>query len=373
MSPGSKKNAAPDPAADDAAQTPKAPKAAKTARAPRAAKASPKTAETKKKSKAATGTTAPRRRKKAESAATPAPVLLDLDSALTPKQSNTVLRTAIIVSVVFHLALLTIKFTDPEAINDFFQRSSLEVVLINAQSEEAPTNPQVRAQYDYAGGGDSEEKVYATSSETHSEVFSAGDSFDEIQAELNAAREESMRLLNQVKAQYAQLPPIDPSWGENDPRRRAEEERRRQLSNTIAAIEQRIQEENARPRRMYIGPAARSDAQAMYYDMVRQKIEQRGTESFPQYAGLPLYGSLLMEVVVSPKGQMVSASVLQSSGNAVLDRQAQAIALKAGPFSAAPPELLRVEQNVEFVFVMRFNFLNEGKLTTELMERVNPQ
>lgn len=296
-----------------------------------------------------------------------------LESALDTRESNMFLRVALVVSVVFHLFLLTIKFAGPEAIDDFFRNSPLDVILINAHSDEVPTNPQVLAQHNYAGGGDIEDKsVHASSPLVHSNEFSEGDSFEEIQASLNEARQESIRLLTQVKAQYAQLPPIDPSWGQNDPRRIAEEKRRLQLANAIAAIEQRIREENARPRRMYIGPAARSDAQAMYYDTIRQRIELKGTDNFPQYAGVPLYGSLLMQIIVNPKGQMVEAKIMQTSGNAVLDRQARTIAMQSGPFARAPEELLKTERNVEFVFIMRFNFLNEGKLTTELMERVNP-
>lgn len=289
---------------------------------------------------------------------------------LIPEPSHAVMRIAIIISVVLHLGLLMIKFSDPEKINDFFRSANLEVVIINAVTDEQPTDARLIAQANYAGGGDSNNpNDYATTPYDYAEFSLTGDSFEETQRQLNQARDESMRLLAQVQESYAQLPPIDPSWGENDPRRIAEEERRLELSNKIAAIEQQIREENARPRRMYIGPTARGDAQALYYDTIRRKIELRGTESFPQHAGLPLYGSLLMELVVNPQGNLINARVLQSSGNPVLDRQAQAIAASSGPFQAAPAELLKIEQNVEFVFIMRFNFLNEGRLSAELMER----
>lgn len=290
--------------------------------------------------------------------------------SIIPEPSHAVMRLAIIISVVLHLGLLMIKFSDPEKIDNFFRSVNLEVVIINAVTDEQPTDAKLIAQGNYAGGGDSNNPHdYATTPYDYSEFSITGDSFEETQRQLNQAREESLRLLAQVQESYAQLPPIDPSWGENDPRRIAEEERRLELSNSIAAIEQQIREENARPRRMYIGPTARGDAQALYYDTIRRKIELRGTESFPQHAGLPLYGSLLMELVVNPQGILVNARVLQSSGNPVLDRQAQAIAVSSGPFQAAPAELLKIEQNVEFVFVMRFNFLNEGRLSAELLER----
>ena len=296
------------------------------------------------------------------------------DDELMPAQSNAVLRIAVIVSVVFHLALLSIKFGAPEVINDFFRSSStLEVVLLNRGSEEAPTTPQVRAQVNNAGGGDSDNPDdYATSPTSYAPDAVSGDSvFEDSVAEIHARREETLRYLTQARDGLASLPPIDPSWGQDDPRRIAEEERRQQLLDDIAAIEQALREESARPRRMYIGPAAVSDVKAMYYDTIRKQIEARGTENFPQHEGRPMYGQLIMEIVVNPRGELVSTTVLEGSGNAILDRQAQAIAQNSGPFQSAPAELLRVERNVEFVFIMRFKFLNDGTVHTDQLERVS--
>lgn len=293
---------------------------------------------------------------------------------LMPGQSNRVMRFAVTFSIIFHVALLMVKFADPVAINQFIRTSSLEVLLVNAATQEEPSEAKFVAQSNVRGGENTaNEGMYATSPYDYSPIASPGDSHEDTIQRQNEAREENMRQLTTIKEQFSLMPPIDPSWGENDPRRIAEEERRRLLSDRIAAIEQKIREENSRPRRVYIGPEARSHVQAIYYDSIRKKIEIKGTESFPQHNGMPMYGNLLMEVSVNPEGALVKAAILESSGNAVLDRQAQAIAASAGPFPPAPPELLRVERNIEFVFIMRFKFLNEGKVETELLERVNPQ
>lgn len=292
---------------------------------------------------------------------------------LMPRQSSKVMRFAIGFSIVFHVALMMVKFADPVAINNFLRTSSLEVILVNVTTPEAPTEANFVAPKDSAGGGESvNEGVIPTSPDEYSPISSAGDSWEDVIQQQNLQREQTVRQLTSAKEAFSLLAPIDPSWGADDPRRIAEEDRRRQLSDRIAAIEQKIQEESSRPRRMYIGPAARSHIQAVYYDSIRKKIEVKGTESFPQHNGVPMYGNLLMEVSVNPNGDLAKAVILESSGNAMLDRQAQAIAASAGPFPSAPAELLRVERNVEFVFIMRFKFMNEGRVETELLERSPP-
>ncbi|MGL4667900.1 MAG: energy transducer TonB family protein, partial [Saezia sp.] len=291
---------------------------------------------------------------------------------LMPRQSR-VMRFAIIFSIVFHALLLLVRFADPVAFNSLLQTSSLEVLLINATSQDAPTEAKFVAPKDFAGGGEAvEENIVPTSPDDYSPQASLGDSWEDTIKQQNQVREQTARELTSIKESFSLMPPIDPSWGTNDPRRVAEEERRRLLSDKIAAIEQKIREESSRPRRMYIGPAARSHIQAVYYDSIRKKIELKGTESFPLHNGMPLYGSLLMEVSVNPDGTLAKAVILESSGNAILDRQAQAIAGSAQPFPPAPAELLRVERNVEIVFIMRFKFMNDGRVETELRERVNP-
>ena len=62
-----------------------------------------------------------------------------------------------------------------------------------------------------------------------------------------------------------------------------QEERRRQLLQLLAEIEKRVNEENARPKKRYISPATREEVYAIYYDVLRRKIEERGTRNFPEY------------------------------------------------------------------------------------------
>jgi protein TonB len=95
----------------------------------------------------------------------------------------------------------------------------------------------------------------------------------------------------------------------------AREEKRRQLIKLLAEIERRINEENAKPKKRYISPATREEVYAIYYDSLRRKIEDRGTQNFPQLAGRKLYGELTMIVTVNHDGRVLATEVVEPSGN----------------------------------------------------------
>lgn len=293
-----------------------------------------------------------------------------LISELLTKESNSVLRIAVIVSVVFHLMLLSIKFGGAQALENLFKTKPLEVVLINAQTDEAPSNPQVVSNVDVAGGGESDnERDYASSPDTYAAIFEPGDSFEDIVSKTRAEENKNLQILQTLKDTYNSFKPIDPSWGEDDPRRIAEEDRRRQLADRIAVLDQQVKEVNARPRRLVIAPSAKRDEQALYFDAIRSKIEQKGNDTFPRIGNTPIFGILQIELIVNPQGEFLFAKILESSGNPVLDNQALAIARESAPFKAAPPELLQVEKNLEIAFHMRFNFHKAGEITVELLDR----
>ena len=106
---------------------------------------------------------------------------------------------------------------------------------------------------------------------------------------------------------------------------------------------------------------------AIYYDGLRRRIEDRGTQNFPQLAGQKLYGELLMVVTVNFDGRVLGTEVVESSGNTTLDRRAQAIARAAGPFGAFSAAMRRKADQI--VVVSRFRFTRDETLETKLTNR----
>ena len=60
----------------------------------------------------------------------------------------TTLHWALGLSAVVHAAALTVRFVDPEGFQRVFEDTPLEVILVNAKSNEAPDKAQAIAQAD---------------------------------------------------------------------------------------------------------------------------------------------------------------------------------------------------------------------------------
>jgi protein TonB len=280
------------------------------------------------------------------------------------------LQIALGISIAVHAALLTFRFVDPEGFNRVFEDTPLEVVLVNANLNERPDKAQAIAQASLAGGGDAA-KGRATSPLPPSALTEIGDSAEDTQrqAEFQLLQQQSV-LLSEKKQEVLAMRP--PETQASPAERAAFEERRRQQLKILAEIERRINEENARPRKRYVTPSTREEVFAIYYDVLRRKIEDKGTRNFPTLAGKPLYGQLVLQLTVGFDGHVTDTLVERSSGSALLDKRAQAIARSAGPFGTVPAKVqARLVKNGynRLAFIQTFTFARDGTLETKLVDR----
>lgn len=281
-------------------------------------------------------------------------------------KSPSTLQIALGASIAFHAVLLTARFVDPDRFNRVFQDTSLEVILVNAKSNEKPDFAKAIAQASLAGGGEME-KGRATSPLPPSALMELGDATEDAQRKVDSLQEQQTQLLAQIKKQLASMPPPDPTQPANNPAQAEREEKRKQLVKILAEIERRINEENARPKKRYISPATREEVYAVYYDELRRKIEEKGTVNFPELAGKKLYGELTMIVTVNFDGSVIDTEVVQTSGNLTLDRRAQSIVRGTGPFGKFS-DAMRSKAD-QIVVVSRFKFTRDDTLETKLTSR----
>ena len=281
-------------------------------------------------------------------------------------RSLSTLQIALGASVAVHAVLLTVRFVDPDSFNRVFQDTPLEVILVNAKANERPDKARAIAQSSLAGGGEAD-KGRSTTPLPPSALSEMGDAAEDAQRKIDALQEQQALLLGQIKQALAALPPPDPQQPSNNPEVSAREEKRRQLIRLLGEIERRINEENARPKKRYISPATREEVYAIYYDSLRHKIEDRGTENFPEAAGKKLYGELTMIVTVNFDGRVLATEVVETSGSLLLDRRAQAIARTAGPFGRFSDQMRSKADQI--VVVSRFKFTRDETLETKLTSR----
>jgi protein TonB len=264
--------------------------------------------------------------------------------------------------VALHGLLLAVRLVDPARFDRIFQDTPLEVILVNSQTKAPPDQARAIAQFSMAGGG-TLDKGRASSPLPPSALTDLGEAADAAQRQIDKLQSQQMQLLTQLKQQLAALPP-EVARMVKDPVDAAREEKRRQLVKILGEIEKRISDENERPQKRYVSPATREEAYAVYYDRLRRSIESLGTTAFPSLAGQKLYGELTLALTVNSSGQLLVSEVLQSSGNPALDRQAQSIAARAGPYGRFSPAMLR--QADQIVVVSRFTFARDDTLQTRM-------
>ncbi|MDE1555828.1 MULTISPECIES: energy transducer TonB [Comamonas] len=278
-------------------------------------------------------------------------------------RSMSTLSLTLGVSIAIHAALLTVRFVAPEQFNRVFQDTPLEVILVNAQTQERPEKAQAIAQAALAGGGDAA-RGRATSPLPYSALTAIGDDFEERQKKLDAMQEQQTVMLTQMRKQLSSMPQFDPREQSQQQDREQQEQKRKQLIKLLAEIEKRINEENARPKKRYISPATREEVYAVYYDGLRRKVEDKGTENFPEHKGKKLYGELVMVLTVNHDGRVLDTEIVQGSGIPQLDTRAQAIARAAGPFGHFGPAMRAKADQI--AVVSRFKFTREQTLETNV-------
>ncbi len=271
------------------------------------------------------------------------------------------LHWALLISLALHAALLSLTVSPPSRAERLIEDSPLEIVLVNARTRSRDTNPKPQAlsQSTLLGGGMGHDTARARSPLPNSPLNQMGQHLDTMEQQVTALQTQQSQLLAQVKAQLAQLPTT-----QQEAQRDATQARRRQLLKMLAEIEQRIEVENARPRKRYLSPSTREVSYAQYYDRLRRKIETLGTQQFPQIGTRKLYGDLTMIVTVDSLGRVIGTEVVTPSGQPELDRRAQAIASRAGPFGAFTIDMKR--HTDQLALVSRFSFTRDHRLQTEL-------
>jgi protein TonB len=274
-------------------------------------------------------------------------------------RADRLLPWALGFSLTVHAVLLAVRLTPPEAIDRLVRDTGLEVILVNTESDEkTPAKPKAMAQTNLAGGGETT-KDRSTSPLINSPTTRSGQADNQVQQKIAEKEREQAEMLTRTKQTLAKL-----NASHNTNKDPAIERQRQQLINLLAQIEKRIQEENARPRKRYVSPSTQEASYARYYDVIRRKIETKGTLDFPQSQGQKLYGSLIMVITIDTRGQVISAEVSQSSGNPLLDFHAKQIARNAAPYGPFN-DAMRREMD-QLALVTRFSFDHNNTLQTTL-------
>jgi protein TonB len=254
--------------------------------------------------------------------------------------SDRILMAAFAVSIGLHAGALAIRFVDPELLRLRSTAPPLEIILVNARSESAPSKAEALAQANLDGGGANEHGRRSSPLPNTFEVRD-GDSLESARKVVERLEEEQKKLLAQLKpGDQAQttpardVKPLKADVGSAD-------ETRQRLARMQAEIAKQISDYQKRPRKHHFMPSVSEYRFARYVEDWRGRVEKVGNEHYPDEARGKIYGTLRMTVAVRKDGSLVEATIEQSSGSPVLDRAARRIVKLAAPFPPFPPEISR--------------------------------
>ncbi|MGQ0443047.1 MAG: TonB family protein [Methylophilaceae bacterium] len=308
-------------------------------------------------------------------------------------QTMSAIAIALWVSVLIHAALLAVKF-EPE-LKKFAERlPTLEVVLVNAKTKNAPDKAELLAQANLDRGGNTEadrklktalpaprqkttEIKLKPSSEARSAAKSAKLQAKEAREQKRVAEleKQAQELLTQIKSSHQansnptqDVTSTEPEQGEQ---KAAAKSLNRadliaasiEMDRLEAQIAKQQDEYQKRPKRRFIGARTKEASDAMYLEAWRQKVERIGNLNYPSTAReQKIYGQLRMTVSIKSDGSVELIEINKSSGSPILDEAAKNIVNLAAPFAVFPEEM---KKNTDILGITRtWTFTQEDMLAT---------
>jgi periplasmic protein TonB len=253
------------------------------------------------------------------------------------------LAIALAASVLLHGAVLSIRFGFPDPRRP--PATQLDVVLVNSKTRSAPIKPDVQAQANLDGGGNTDEKRRAKTPLPVLQHDERGRDFTRAARKVEELETRQRQLLSQLKA-ADKVPVQDRAPDEaHDPVPRPSGAELASSALMIARMEaqiaRNIEEYNQRPRRQFVGARAAEARFALYVEHWRQKVEAIGNLNYPEGARGKVYGSLRLTVSINQDGSVASVDLERSSGYKILDAAAERIVTLAAPYAKFPPEIRR--------------------------------
>ncbi len=220
---------------------------------------------------------------------------------------------------------------------------TLDVVLVNWRSEEAPQEADFLAQANQLGGGESTE-VTRPSQNLSTAIPSegAGDMPEQVDSQTLADESDSLQeVISEVdSARPVQQVTRIEQTEEELPSAAELMQQSRQIANLQPNMQRENEWQSRLPRRRFISANTREYEFASYMQAWVAKVERIGNLNYPmEVRRRKLVGNLLMTVGINQDGSVESIAIRRSSGFAELDESARRIVRLAAPYSPLPENI----------------------------------
>jgi protein TonB len=261
-------------------------------------------------------------------------------------QRSRVLYASVAASLLLHAVLLSVHFRFPDETRWRSDSPALDVILVNAKTQQRPARTEALAQANLDGGGDTDQARRAKSPLPVIDPRRPGRDLAQAERRVRELEARQRRLLAQSRVPA-------PGVSAGDERRAPSDEATPRIAGrdlvdlSLAAmrlqaeIDRNLEAYQRRPRKKFIGASAVEYRFAQYEEDWRRKVERVGTVNYPAAARGRLYGNLRMTVTLRADGNVESVELDRSSGLKVLDDAAFRIVRMASPYAAFPPRIRR--------------------------------
>ncbi len=273
-------------------------------------------------------------------------------------------------STLIHLVvILGVTFTMPK-IREMYTLPTLEITLVQAESEQAPADAEFLAQANQAGGGTTETNEVARNPLPVREIGEVNRKLPVMQlpSKPQISAQKATEVLAQETANKT-VEQVEPEPEKMDPQTAPENlgflarpEPTQERARLIAEIDRVWNEYQQRPRHKFLNARTREYKYAAYMKAWEAKVERIGNLNYPEEAKRRgLSGHLRLDVALNPDGSVNDITVRRSSGHTLLDDDAKRIVHLAAPFAPFPPN---IREETDILHITRTWRFNDGALSS---------
>ncbi|HIE01060.1 MAG TPA: TonB family protein [Thiotrichaceae bacterium] len=283
---------------------------------------------------------------------------------------------ALVIAALIHYAIIYgLGFAMPKSAQPL--NTTMEVILVQKRTEQAPKKADYLAQVSYEGGGERLEDVRPSTptiapfpDQTAELVFTPpppqiAAAPTEYQFQILTTDESSP---DQVAAQTEVIPPDEPAEQGYDSQNLVFKDfvaentlfintRAMELASLQAELNEQFEEYAKRPRKKFINASTQEYKYANYMETWRKKIEQVGNANYPEMARhQKLSGNLILDVAINADGTLHQIELKDPSKNNIFNEATLQIVHHAAPFEPFPEEIRKDTDILHITRTWKFRY-----------------
>lgn len=273
--------------------------------------------------------------------------------------------TFFLAALLHGILILGITFSlTPEA--EVRTPPTLDIILVQTQNPSAAKDAKYLAQISQQGGGNSEQK--SRPRDLFSAPSMAKESGQAMQMEQQASRQkqtEKVSILSQQQPSYSVATQDEQTkLDELTIEQQESAAKNARTARLIEEISNIIEHQIERPKVKYMNSSTKEFLPARYMREWINRVERIGNLNYPDQARRDqLSGTLILDVAINARGELINVDLRKSSGHKILDDAAQRIVKLAAPYAPFPDKL---KQEADVIHITRsWEFMNNSEFKTQ--------